>query len=110
MEPKPQPQESRAAKTIREVFESGRPLTYIPGEVEPTPPRLEPPPAVSDGAGGVPAGRGPGPREENRRHPGRGAVPGRARLAGTHAGRSPLCPAPRARGQPSARARVLTGR
>src|SRR5947207_100723 len=29
MEPKPQSQESRAAKTIREVFESGRPLTYI---------------------------------------------------------------------------------
>src|SRR6266851_2211501 len=26
---KPQPQESRAAKTIREVFEAGRPLTYI---------------------------------------------------------------------------------
>jgi AAA+ superfamily predicted ATPase len=29
MEPKPETQESRAAKTIREIFESGRPLTYI---------------------------------------------------------------------------------
>src|SRR5438094_3079520 len=29
MQPRPQPAESRAAKTIREIFESGRPLTYI---------------------------------------------------------------------------------
>src|SRR5882762_3697443 len=29
MEPTPETQESRAAKTIREAFESGRPLTYI---------------------------------------------------------------------------------